>query len=185
MRKLVVSEWVTLDGVFDANTMKEWFMPFDSEARRKHIKVGVMAADTFLLGKVTYKMLASYWAPLANDAEEGLAGELNNTAKIVVSSKLKKADWNNSSIIKDKVVKQISKLKQQAGKEILIMGSATLVQSLMKAKLIDEFRFLVHPVIMGRGKPFFRDGMRTKGLELAGTKVLDLGVMSLTYKPIA
>ena len=63
MRKLVVSEWVTLDGVFDASTMKDWFMPFDSEDRRKHIKAGVVAADAFLLGKVTYKMLASYWSP--------------------------------------------------------------------------------------------------------------------------
>jgi dihydrofolate reductase len=62
MRKLVVSEWVTLDGVFDANTMKDWFTPYDSEDRRKHIKAGVMAADAFLMGKVTYKMLASYWS---------------------------------------------------------------------------------------------------------------------------
>lgn len=184
MRKLVVSEWVTLDGVFDANTMKDWFTPYDSEDRRKHIKAGVMAADAFLMGKVTYKMLASYWSVLADDAEEGLAGKLNNTPKFVVSSKLKKADWNNSTIIKDKVVKEITKLKQQPGKEIQIGGSATLVQSLMKADLIDEFRFLVHPVIMGRGKPFFKDGMRTKGLELVETKALALGVMSLTYKPV-
>jgi dihydrofolate reductase len=184
MRKLVVSEWVTLDGVFDANTMKDWFTPYDSEDRRKHIKAGIMAVDAFLMGKVTYKMLASYWSPLPDDAEEGLAGKLNNTPKFVVSSKLKKADWNNSTIIKDKVVKEITKLKQQPGNEIQIGGSATLVQSLMKANLIDEFRFLVHPVIMGRGKAFFKDGMRTKGLELVDTKALALGVMSLTYKPI-
>ncbi|HUQ37099.1 MAG TPA: dihydrofolate reductase family protein [Aestuariivirga sp.] len=184
MRKLVVSEWVTLDGVFDAKTMKDWFMPFDSEDRQKHIKAGVVAADAFLLGKVTYKMLASYWSPLPDDAEGGLAGELNKTPKFVVSSKLKKADWNNSTIIKDKVTREITKLKQQPGKEIQVIGSATLVQSLMKANLVDEFRFLVHPVIIGRGKPFFKDGMRTKGLELVSTKTLALGVMSLTYKPI-
>jgi dihydrofolate reductase len=184
MRNLVVSEWVTLDGVFDASTMKDWFMPFDSEDRRKHIKAGVMAADAFLLGKVTYKMLASYWSPLPDDAEGGLAGELNNTPKFVVSSKLKKADWKNSTIIKDKVIKEINKLKQQPGEEIQVIGSATLVQSLMKANLIDEFRFLVHPVIMGRGKPFFKDRMRTKGLELVKTEALALGVISLTYKPI-
>jgi dihydrofolate reductase len=184
MRKLVVSEWVTLDGVFDASTMKDWFMPFDSEDRRKHIKAGIMAVDTFLMGKVTFKMLASYWSVLPDDAEEGLAGKLNNTPKFVVSSKLKKADWKNSTIIKDKVVKEITELKKQPGKEIQIGGSATLVHSLMKANLIDEFRFLVHPVIMGRGKPFFKVGMRTKGLELVNTKALALGVMSLTYKPI-
>jgi dihydrofolate reductase len=184
MRKLVVSEWVTLDGVFDASTMKDWFMPYDSEDRRRHIKEGVMAAGAFLLGKVTYKMLASYWSPLADDAEQGLAGELNSTPKFVVSSKLKKADWKNSAIIKKNVVKEITKLKQQPGEEIQVIGSATLVQSLMKANLIDEYRFLVHPVVMGRGKSFFKDKMHTKGLELVNTKALALGVISLTYKPV-
>lgn len=184
MRKLVVSEWVTLDGVFDANTMKDWFTPYDSEDRRRHIKAGVMAADAFLLGKVTYKMLASYWSPLPDDAEEGLSGELNKTPKFVVSSKLKKADWNNSTIIKDKVIKEINKLKQQPGKEIQVIGCATLVQSMMKANLIDEFRFLVNPVIVGRGKPFFKDRMRTKGLELVKTETLALGVIFVSYEPI-
>jgi dihydrofolate reductase len=113
-----------------------------------------------------------------------LAGKLNNTPKFVVSSKLKKADWNNSTIIRKNVVKEINKLKQQPGNEIQIMGSATLVQALMKANLIDEYRFLVHPVIMGRGKPFFKDRMSTKGLELVDTKALALGVISLCYKPI-
>src|SRR6185503_16999518 len=133
MRNLVVSEWVTLDGVFDASTMKDWYAPFDSEDRQKHIKAGIMGSDAFLMGKVTYKMLAPYWSALANDAQEGVAGKLNNTPKFVVSSKLKKADWNNSEIIKKNVVKEINKLKQQPGNEIQIMGSATLVQALMKA----------------------------------------------------
>lgn len=133
---------------------------------------------------MTYKMLAPYWSVLADDAQEGVAGKLNNTPKFVVSSKLKKADWNNSTIIKDKVIKEINKLKQQPGKEIQVIGSATLVQSMMKANLIDEFRFLVNPVIVGRGKPFFKDRMRTKGLELVKTETLALGVIFVSYKPI-
>src|SRR6266568_8982994 len=165
MRKLVVSEWVTLDGVFDADTMDQWFTPYDSIDRQKYIKETVLASDAFLFGRATYEMLAPYWSRLKDNEMGGVAGKLNSAPKYVVSSKLKKAEWNNSTIIKENVVKEIIKLKQQPGQEIQIEGSATLVQSLMGADLIDEYRLLVHPIIMGSGKRLFKDGMVTTRLK--------------------
>jgi dihydrofolate reductase len=182
LRKLVASEWVTLDGVFDADTMKEWFEPYDSDERRNYIRENVLTSDAFLVGRVTYEMLAAYW-PNQKKNEMGIADRLNSAPKYVVSSTLKKAEWNNSTIINENVVEEISKLKQQPGQNILMFGSATLVQSLMEADLIDEYRFLVHPIIMGSGKRFFKDGMATTKLNPVKTQTLNLGVLLDCYQP--
>jgi dihydrofolate reductase len=181
MRKLVVSAWITLDGVFDADLMEEWFNPFDSESRQNYIREGILACDALMFGRKTYEMLAPYWSSLKNN-EMGVAGKLNSAPKYVISSTLKKADWNNSTIINKNIEEEITRLKQQPGTEIQIEGSATLVQSLMKADLIDEYRFLVHPIIMGSGKSFFKEGTHTKGLKLIKTEKLDKGVLVLYYE---
>jgi dihydrofolate reductase len=104
--------------------------------------------------------------------------------KFVVSSQLEKTGWNNSTIINKDIIEKIKKLKQQRGNEIQIPGSATLVQSLIKENLIDEFRFLVHPVIMGSGKRFFKDGMKTSGMKLVKTQTFDKGVVLLYYQSL-
>jgi dihydrofolate reductase len=181
LRKLVVSEWVTLDGVFDADSMKEWFEPYESPDRQEYIKENVLTSDAFLVGRVTYEMLAAYW-PNQKNNEMGVADKLNSAPKYVVSSTLKKAEWNNSTIISKDVVEEITKLKQQPGQDILVFGSATLVQSLMKADLVDEYRFLVHPIIIGSGKRFFRDDMVATKLKRVKTKTLDLGVTLDCYQ---
>ncbi len=180
-RKLIVSAWTTLDGVFDADTMGEWFMPYDSLSRQNYIREGILACDALLLGRKTYEMLAAYWSPLKNN-EMGVAAKLNSVAKYVVSSTLKKADWNNSTIIGKDIIEEIAQLKQHPGNEIQIEGSAILVQSLMEADLIDEYRLLVHPVIMGKGKRFFKEGMNTR-LKLIKTQTLEAGVILLCYEP--
>ena len=184
MRKIIVSEWVTLDGVFDADSMDQWFNPYHSDERAAYITETIHGSEALLLGEVTYEMLASYWPHQKNDAM-GPASKLNSMSKYVVSAKLKKAQWNNSTIIKDakRVVEEITQLKQQPGGDILIPGSATLVQSLMETDLIDEYRFLVHPIVMGSGKRFFKDGMQITRLKLVKTKTLSLGVMLLCYQP--
>ena len=182
MGKLIVSEWITLDGVFDGSTMSDWFNPFDSLARQEYIRDGILAADALLLGRTTYEMLAPYWSSLKNN-EMGVAAKLNSVVKFVVSTSLKKADWNNTTIISKDVIEEINKLKNEEGAEIQIEGSATLVQSLMEANLIDELRFLVHPIIIGTGKRFFKDEMHTKGLDLVRTHTLDKGVILLCYQP--
>jgi dihydrofolate reductase len=181
MRKLVVSAWITLDGIFDADTMAQWFTPFDSEARQTYIREGILACDALLFGRTTYEMLAPYWSSLHNN-EMGVAGKLNSAPKYVVSSSLKKADWNNTTIIAADVVAEITRLKEQPGREIQIEGSALLVKFLMAAGLIDEYRFLVHPIIAGKGKRFFKDGMTTGALTLVKTQPLDKGVVVLYYE---
>jgi dihydrofolate reductase len=180
MRKLVVSAWISLDGVFDADTMPQWYTPFDSEARQTYIREGILACDAILFGRTTYEMLAPYWSSLHND-EMGVARKLNSAPKYVVSASLKKADWNNTEVIGENVVAEITRLKEQPGREIQIEGSATLVQSLMEANLIDEYRLLVHPIIAGKGKRFFKEGMVTEGLKLIKTQLLDKGVLVLYY----
>jgi dihydrofolate reductase len=182
MRKLIVSEWMTLDGVFDADTLQEWFSPFDSVGKKEYIRESIVNADALLVGRTTYEMLAAYWPHEKND-DNGPAAKINSMEKFVVSSQLEKAGWNNSTIINKDIIEEIKKLKLQKGNEIQIPGSATLVQSLMKENLIDEFRFLMHPVIIGSGKRFFQDGMKTPGMKLIKTQTFDNGVFLLCYQP--
>lgn len=181
MPKLIVSEWLALDGVFDSDTMDRWFMPFDSKERGAYIRENVVGSDAVLVGRVTYEMLAAYWPQQKND-KEGLAAPLNAMRKYVVSSSLKRADWNNTTILAGKVEDEVAKLKQQEGRDIIVFGSATLVAALMKADLVDEYRFLIQPIIAGTGKRFFRDGMTVK-LKPSNTKSLPNGVMLVCYQP--
>ena len=183
MRKLVVSEWTSLDGVFDADTMKQWFHPYDSKDRQERITKLVLASDAFLFGRVTYEMLAGYWPTVKNNDNDDLeiANRLNSAPKHVVSSTLKQPEWGNSTIINSGVVKAVTNLKQLPGHNILVFGSAMLVESLMDAGLIDEYRLLVHPIIMGSGKRAFKDRIATTKLTLIETTTLSSGVISLCY----
>lgn len=181
MRKLIVSEWITLDGVFDAEKMGEWFMPYDSKARQAYIQDCHRTCDAILFGRKTYEMLAPYWSAMKNN-EDGVADKLNSVPKYVVSSTLENADWNNTTIIKGNIPEEISKLKQQPGNEIMVEGSAELVQLLTETGLVDEYRFMVHPVIMGSGKRLFRDGMHAAGLKFIKAQPLDSGVIVLYYQ---
>lgn len=182
MRKLVVKEWMTLDGVIDADTMDQWWVPYDSPERRSHIKDGYEQCDTYLLGRVTYDLLAPGWSGLPDEAVDGIAGVLNHMRKYVVSSTLARADWQNASILRGDVVDAITRLKQEPGKDILIDGSATLVRSLMATDLIDEYRLLVQPIIMGTGKRLFTEVVPPARLRLVETNPLSSGVMALTYQ---
>ena len=181
MRKVIVSEWVTLDGVFDGDTMDKWFNPFQSASRAAHITEVVGACGALVLGRTTYEMLGPFWSAQKTD-ELGPAAKLNGVTKYVVSSTLKRADWHNSTIIKDDVVAALTALKRQPGDDILILGSAALVQSLMAADVIDEYRFLVHPIAVGGGQRFFKEGMATPKLDLLGARPFDKGVVELHYR---
>ncbi|HEY8928279.1 MAG TPA: dihydrofolate reductase family protein [Mucilaginibacter sp.] len=181
MRKLIVSAWITLDGIFDAELMNEWFNPFDSAERQDYIRNGILECDAFLFGRKTYEMLAPYWSSLKNN-EMGVADQLNSSPKYVVSSTLKNAGWNNSTIISQNVIEEIKKLKQQSGGNIQIEGSAELIAGMMKAGVIDEYRLLVHPVIIGKGKRFFKDNAQANNLELVKAQALDKEVLALYYR---
>jgi dihydrofolate reductase len=133
--------------------------------------------------KVTYQEFASYW-PYQNSADQPYTVCLNNIPKFVVSTTLQEPlEWNNSTLIKDNVAEEITKLKRQLGKDIGISGSGTLVRSLLQDDLLDELQLMVHSVVLGSGKRLFEDGGDRKALELVDSKTLSTGVLYLTYQP--
>jgi dihydrofolate reductase len=182
MRRLVVSESVSLDGVFDAETMSQWATPYYSEERDGVIRKTILASDALLLGRTTYDLQAWYWPNQKGD-KYGIANHKNSMPKYVVTSTPLQAQWNNLTVIQNNIVEEITRLKEQPGKDILIEGSAVLVESLAQADLIDEYRFLVHPSIMGSGKRFFREWMGLSKLKLVESKPISLGVVLLRYEP--
>jgi dihydrofolate reductase len=184
MQKLVASAWMTLDGIFDSDLMQQWFYPFDSEGRQNAIRESVLGSDAILMGRTTYELLAPYWSSLKNN-EMGISDKLNNSPKYIVSSTLETADWSNSTIIRGKVIEFVSGLKRKAGREIRIEGSGTLTRSLMQAGLVDEYRLLLHPFIMGTGKRYFNEGLPPASLQLIRTENLGKGVISLHYANLA
>ena len=115
--------------------------------------------------------------------EQGFAARMNSIPKYVVSKTLKQLDWNNSTLIKGNIAEEVQKLKQQPGQGILVAGSCELVHTLMQHDLIDEYRLMVHPVVLGSGKRLFRDGSDKKTLRLVGTKAFSSGIVALTYQP--
>lgn len=186
MRKLWVKAWMTLDGVFDAGTMGHWWPPAEEaaadEARRQEYVVEEYSkGDVYLLGRTTYEMLWPGWS--TQTTGDGPGPILNRMKKYVVSTTLETAPWKESTIIRGNVVEEVTKLKQQPGKDIIIDGSATLVHSLMGTDLIDEYRFLVLPHIMGRGRRFFPEGTQETKLRLVESKRLSSETLALVYQP--
>jgi dihydrofolate reductase len=180
MRKLIVAEFLTVDGVMEAS--EEWQPPYVSEDVAEEIRAAIHASEALLLGRVTYELFAAYW-PAQSNHTLGIADKLNSQPKFVVSTTLEKAAWNNTTLIRADVVGEIRKLKQQSGGEIRLIGSATLARSLMQTGLVDEYWFLVHPIVVGRGKRLFPDGMESAGLKLVESKAFRSGVVLLRYQP--
>jgi dihydrofolate reductase len=178
MRKIVVGEFLSADGVMEAPDT--WQFPFQTEELGAITERQIRDADAFLLGRVTYELFAGYWPTLTHN-EFGVADKLNSAPKYVVSTTLQKADWNNSTQIKSNVIEEIRKLKEQPGSMIGIIGSATLVHSLLDAGLIDEIQVLVHPIVLGKGTRLFVDGYHSP-LKLADSKILPNGVVFLSYQ---
>lgn len=180
MRKIIVSEFLTLDGVMESP--ENWQFPYVSDDVAETIQTQIHEYGAMLLGRVTYEIFAAHW-PLQTNNEFGIADKLNSMPKFVVSSTLEKAEWNNSTLIKKNAVEEITKLRQENGGNIQLVGSATLVQALLQTDLIDEYRLLVHPIIMGSGKRLFKDGLDTMALKLMDSKMFSSGVVALTYQP--
>jgi dihydrofolate reductase len=181
MRKLWVKAWITLDGVFDADTMDNWWQNTNSPERMQYVKEEYEKGDAYLLGRVTYEMLWPGWSK--ETTGDGPGPILNRMHKYVVSTTLSTAPWKDSTIISGNVIEEIRKLKQQPGKDIIIDGSGTLVQSLMGTDLIDEYRFLVQPYVMGTGRRFFPDGTPPTTMKLVESKMLSFGSLALVFQP--
>jgi dihydrofolate reductase len=179
MRKLVVSEFVSMDGVIED---PRWTFQFPSEDRDKFKFDELAASDALLLGRVTYEGFAAAWPQMEEQTGE-YGAWMNGYPKYVVSTTLEKAEWNNSTVIKANVAEEVSRLKQQSGKDILVFGSGQLVNTLMQHDLIDEYRLMVFPVVVGSGQRLFEGASDKKALKLIGTKTFASGAVVLSYGP--
>ena len=193
MRRLIVSEFLTVDGVMQAPGHSDedrregfeqggWQMGFLDEAGGKAIFEGIELSGGLLLGRRTYEIFAAYW-PTAS-ADEVFAPTMNRLPKFVVSRTLKEPlEWENSTLLEGDLVEEITALKEGSGGNLLVIGSGDLVQSLMRQNLVDEYQLMVHPVVLGTGARLFREGSPTTPLRLTGTTTTGTGVVFLTYEP--
>ena len=188
MRRVIVSEFVSLDGVMEDPAGTEdlgrgaWSFQFDSGPEGGKFKLDeALASDALLLGRRTYQAFAEAWP----SRDGAFADKFNSMPKYVVSTTMEEPlEWNNSTLIKDNVAEEVSTLKQQPGGDILVNGSAQLVHTLMKHDLIDEYRLMVFPIVVGAGKRLFGDVGHTRALRLVDTQPVGSdGVLILTYEP--
>ena len=181
MRKVVASEFMSLDGVVESP--EQWQLPYFNDEMGQEIEAAMAASDAMLLGRVTYEEWAAFF-PSQSSEDMPSADYMNNTPKFVVSRTLQEPlEWNNSTLIEGDLAEEVTKLKGQRGKDIAISGSATLVRSLLAEDLLDELRLMVHPVVVGSGKRLFEEGGEQKALELVDSKTFSTGVVYLTYRP--
>jgi dihydrofolate reductase len=175
MRKIVVTEFLSLDGVMEN---PGWTFPYWNDEIAKFKGAETNSSDALLLGRVTYEGFAAAW-PQSKD--EG-AAYFNGVRKYVVSSTLDKAEWNNSVIIKNNVVEEIGKLKQQDGQSITVHGSGKLANFLFENNLVDEVRLLVYPLTLGTGQRLFENDSKVKLMLDSAAPIGDGGVVALTYR---
>jgi dihydrofolate reductase len=179
MRKIVAALFVSIDGVIDA--ANEFTAGYMDEEVGAELGAQMAQRDTMLLGRQTYQEFAAVWPGRGTDNPVG--AEMNNTPKLVVSRTLESVDeWQNSTLLKGDPVEELNKLKQQSGKNILIVGSATLAHSLLRDGVVDELVLLVFPVIVGPGKRLFEGGRDRIPLALTDSQVFANGVVKLVYK---
>ncbi len=187
MRKVIVSMNITLDGFMagpDAGL--NWHFSYWNEEMARVAGEQLHNADTLLLGRITYEAMAGYWPSVVAGGcpreDIAFADMMNNHLKVVFSKTLKEAKWNNARLVAGNARKEILKLKQAPGKDMLVYGSGILVNRLMRLDLVDEYIFWVHPVVIGKGYRFFKDPRLLPRLRLLNTKALHSGVIMLHYR---
>lgn len=179
MRKLIVTEYLTLDGVFEEPG--HWSFEYFNDEAMQYKRDELFSSDVQLLGRVTYEGFAKAWPTMPDTGDFG--ERMNGMPKYVASTTLTHADWQNSTIISKNVVEEIKKLKDQSGQNILVAGSGKLVHTLMQNDLVDEFRFMIHPLILGSGKRLFSEGTEKCKLTLVETRAFKSGIVVLHYHP--
>ena len=183
MRKVILFNLITLDGFFagpngeiDWHHVDEEFNEFAAEQ--------LDSTDGLMFGRVTYQLMASYWPTEAALTDDPIiTGKMNAMPKIVFSRTLAKAEWNNTRLVKENIAEEISKLKQQPGRDLFLFGSADLAATLTQLGLIDEYRIIVNPVVLGSGKPLFKDVQHRLELKLVKTRTFRNGNVLLYYQP--
>jgi dihydrofolate reductase len=181
VRKIVAAEFLSLDGVMESPD--QWHFDYFNDEMGEAVGEGFATSDALLMGRVLYEEWAAYW-PNQNPEENPVAATMNGIRKYVVSTTLEgPLEWNNTTLIGENVAEELSEIKRQPGKDIVISGSGALVRSLLDDGLIDELKLMVHPVVVGRGKRLFEDGGKQTALELVDSRTFATGVVYLTYRP--
>ena len=188
MGKIVVTEFVSLDGVMEAPGGEPgyahtgWVGLFPDGGHFAYKLEEVLAAEVQLLGRVTYQSFAGAWPE--RDDEAGFAAKMNAMPKYVVSATLNGLEWHNSTLLRGDLTEAVSRLRQQVGGEILVAGSRTLVHSLMERDLVDELRLMVFPVMLGSGRRLFPETTEMSVLALSEVRTFDSGVVLQIYRPV-
>jgi dihydrofolate reductase len=181
MRKVVLCDMISLDGCYEGPgegwRALDWHRADDAwEAYGMEL---LRAADVLLLGRRTYEGFAEYWSAQTGE----LAGLLNDIPKVVFSTTLQSADWNNSRLVRENAADEVARMKAEDGKSLLILGSADFAATLTRARLIDEYLLGINPVVLGAGRPLFPPGEERLELDLLGTRTFDSGVVVLSCAP--
>jgi dihydrofolate reductase len=188
MRKTVLAMMMSVDGYIEGPN-KEFVPPAWSDDLAKYWSGdNVDNADIMMYGRTCYEGMAAYWpaAEADPDATEDwveYARQINNKPKIVFSKTLQKADWTNTRIVRENIAEEIAKLKQEPGKDLVLFGGADIANTFMKLGLVDEYRLLVTPIVLGGGTPLFKNGLDRFNLKLLDTKTMDTGAVILRYEP--
>lgn len=177
--RLVATEYLSLDGVFEEPG--HWSGPWFKEDARRFKWDELKASDAQLMGRKTYEGFAGAWPTMEGTGEFGV--RMNTMPKYVVSSTLDKVEWPGSKLIKGDVMGEIRKLKKAPGRDLLLAGSGQLFNALMQENLIDLYRFMVHPVVLGEGRRLFAGRAAQRPLTLTDTKKLSTGILILEYIP--
>lgn len=180
MRKVIVSTYMTLDGRVDE--IRDWAIAYNDDRAVKYHTDLMMNSDGLLLGRNTYEIFAALWPSLSGELP--YIDKFNSMAKYVASTTLKDLKWENSHLIEGDVAEGVAKLKQQPGRDLVLYGCHDLMHSLLEHDLIDEYRILVHPVLLAKGRSFLKDGTERVNLDLVNTTALPGGVTILTYQPV-
>ena len=184
---------LTLDGVTQSNGKPEpelndgfeqggWQVPYFDRDLDQLTADWITDADAFLLGRRTYELFAEYWSQIT-DPGDPRATRLNALPKYVASTTLDLVPWHNSILLRGELAYEVAQLKRQPGNELQVHGSADLIRALMAHDLVDEYRLLIHPVVLGNGKRLFADGTTPAALKLTGTTTTSRGVVAHIYRP--
>jgi dihydrofolate reductase len=177
MRKIVANFFISLDGVVERPD--QWHFPYFNDEMGEVVGSGMAESDTVLLGRKTYEEFAAFWP----SQTEPPADHMNGIRKVVVSTKLERADWQNSTLIRGNLAEELGQLKNRPGKVIGTVGSATLVRSLIREGLLDELRLLIHPIVVGSGAKLFDGHTGKVPLKLVSSRAFSTGVMYCVYAP--
>ena len=192
MRKVIVNEWMTLDGVVQAPGAADedtsggfehggWHLPYFDDLSRKWVVENLTAAGGFLFGRRTYQGFAGHW-PDASEEEQAIAEPLNTRPKYVASTTLTDPlEWQNSTVLQGDIAEAVVALKQDDGGDLYVLGSTELVRTLVEHELVDEFRVMIDPLVVGGGKRIFRDDGKLAPLRLVESQVTTTGAILATY----